>query len=441
MFKETANGGAASAGFVALAQATGDLSWVVVIGTACFLYFGALYGAPSRTAPRRNEEHTSPPRRPRVARNLVLGVIAFLLVDAAIFHSRLYPSILAPQSFAGRVTLLVDRERQRPLSPARRVLVVGDSRVAEGFWEQHADEVAGPGWNFINAAVAGSTPRVWSYMLREMDPAADRYDAIVVPIAYRDIEIVVAAGRNPPDYVDRALDIKLIAPLLRYTDAISFAPSFPSWSNQCRAAAACILRGSAYQSDVVDLIEHPLRRFHQLREKGGHDFSPSSYRGRSEDVTAAHYDQETETITVSDGFPEEVEAMLKRALKPPPAKQTGRWIVYREKWIGGILRRYARSHTRIVLVQLPRGPFVRRAMSPAEEESTVSTLVTSAKTILLDQDRFRHLEKPEFFFDAYHPNARGRIEITEGLVNEVVKHLGAGPVNGSSSKAGEGDAL
>ena len=414
---------------------------IVLIAVLCFLYFGAIYGAPSRKAAPRNEERSSAPRQPKVGRNLVVGVLAFLLVDAAIFHSPLYPAILAPQSFAGRVRFLVERERQRPSSVDKRVLVVGDSRVAEGFSERLAEEIAGPGWNFINVAIVGSTPRVWSYLLREIDPKADRYDVIILPVAYRDIEIVVAAAANPQDYVDRPLDIQLAAPLLRYTDAISFASSFPSWSNQCRAATASILRGTAYQADILNLIENPLRRVRQLKATQSFDVSPNRYTGRRQDVTAAEYDAENDTLTVPEGFPAEVEAMLRRSLAPPPAKQTGRWVIYREKWIGGILRRYAGSNTRIVLVQLPRGPFVRKARSAAEEESTVQTLATSANTILLEQDRFRDLEKPEFFFDAYHPNANGRRAITQGIVTDLLKHLAVQPDDAGDRQAGEDDAL
>lgn len=35
---------------------------------------------------------------------------------------------------------------------------------------------------FINLSVAGATPRVWYNLLRELDPAGDRYRAIVLPI-------------------------------------------------------------------------------------------------------------------------------------------------------------------------------------------------------------------------------------------------------------------
>ena len=36
----------------------------------------------------------------------------------------------------------------------------------------------------------------------------------------------------------------------------------------CRAVTACILRGSAYQSDVADLLEHPIARIESVQRVG-----------------------------------------------------------------------------------------------------------------------------------------------------------------------------
>ena len=49
------------------------------------------------------------------------------------FHSGLYVSILAPSSYAGRVEKITQPEKERAPSGLKEVLVLGDSRIAEGF--------------------------------------------------------------------------------------------------------------------------------------------------------------------------------------------------------------------------------------------------------------------------------------------------------------------
>ena len=77
-------------------------------------------------------------------------------------------------------------------------------------------------------------------MVREVDPTERRYAAIIVPygIGYE------------PNSAD-PLRISMTAPLLRYGDCFHFASGFQRWSGRFRAFIACILRGSAYQDDVV----------------------------------------------------------------------------------------------------------------------------------------------------------------------------------------------
>jgi len=43
----------------------------------------------------------------------------------------------------------------------------------------------------------------------------------------------------------------------------------------------------------------------------------------------------------------------------------------------------------------------------------------------LPQQTFDFLEKPEYYFDAYHLNAKGRQRFTETLVAELVRQLGS----------------
>src|SRR4029077_13313952 len=145
--------------------------WALIIGLAAVVYF-ALYL--SSTGPVRTTFPTEPTTSPRplhVARNLFLGIAAFICVDGAIFHSGLYVSMLAPSSYAGRVWRITRAEKERTLSGLKEVLVLGDSRIAEGFSATLANELgAAAGLKFVSLAEPAASANTWYYMVREVDP-------------------------------------------------------------------------------------------------------------------------------------------------------------------------------------------------------------------------------------------------------------------------------
>src|SRR5437016_823755 len=117
-----------------------------------------------------------------VARNLLLGLAAFICVDGVVFHTRLYTSILAPDSYAGRMAVITRAEKHRASSGLKEVLVLGDSRMAEGFSAAVANELSSvAGLKFVNVAEPACAVNIWHYVLREVDPTGRRYWAIVVP--------------------------------------------------------------------------------------------------------------------------------------------------------------------------------------------------------------------------------------------------------------------
>ena len=230
--------------------------WALIIGLAAVLYFAVYL---SSTGPVRTTfptEPTTSPRQLHVGRNLLLGIAAFICVDGAIFHSGLYVSILAPSSYAGRVGRITRAEKKRAPSGLKEVLVLGDSRIAEGFSATLANELGSPaGLKFVSLAEPAASANTWYYMVREVDPTTRRYSAIIIPygIGYE------------PNSAD-PLRISMTAPLLRYGDCFHFASGFQRWSGRFRAFIACILRGSAYQDDVVDLLAHPVARIRSIQQ-------------------------------------------------------------------------------------------------------------------------------------------------------------------------------
>jgi len=386
--------------------------WALIIGLAGVLYFAVYL---SSTGPVRTTfptEPTTSPRQLHVGRNLFLGIAAFICVDGVIFHSGLYVSILAPSSYAGRVVRITQAERERAPSGLKEVLVLGDSRIAEGFSPTLANELGSPaGLKFVDLAEPAASANTWYYMVREVDPTRRRYAAIVIPygIGYE------------PNSAD-PLRISMTAPLLRYGDCFHFASGFQRWSGRFRAFFACILRGSAYQDDVVDLLSHPVARIKsiQLADKMR---SRSEYKGRDYDLVGTSYNATTGQVTFAPKLTEAQRLAFRKSLIRPSQSDTEYSLKLQRDWIPRIMNRYSHSPTAIVLTPLPRGPFLELGGFSKGYESVLPTSVIQRTSFSLPGHTFEFLEKPEYYFDAFHLNAKGRQKFTETLVSELLGRL------------------
>ena len=383
--------------------------WALIIGLAAVLYFAVYL---SSTGPVRTTFPTEPTTSPvplHVARNLVLGIAVFICVDGAIFHSGLYVSILAPSSYAGRVAKITRAEKERAPSGLKEVLVLGDSRIAEGFSATLANEIGSPaGLKFVSLAEPAASANTWYYMVREVDPAARRYAAIIVPygIGYE------------PNSAD-PLRISMTAPLLRYGDSFHFASGFQRWSGRFRAFIASMLRGSAYQDDVVDLLAHPVARIKNVRQ-AAKMHSRSEYKGRDYDLVGTSYDASTGEVTFAPKLTEAQRLAFRKSLIQPSQSDTEYSLKLQRDWIPRIINRYSQSPTAIVLTPLPRGPFLQLGGLSRDYESVLPKSVIQETSFSLPGHTFDFLEKPEYYFDAFHLNAKGRQKFTETLVSELL---------------------
>jgi len=394
----------------------GRVRWLLVVALIAIVYI-ALYL--SSTGPLRTTFPTEPTTSPRplhVARNLLLGAAAFVCLDGVIFHTGLYASILAPDSYAGRVAVLTRAEEERPASGLKEVLVLGDSRMAEGFSTKMADELgSAAGLKFITLAEPASTANTWYYMLRKVDPSARRYWAVVVPYG---------VGYEPTSA--ESLRISMAAPLLRYGDCFTFASAFQQWSGRFRAFTACILRGSAYQGDVADLLAHPIKRVKRIQREPAMVHARVIYRGRDYDMVGTSYDPTTGQMTFPPRLTEAQREAIRKSLLQPSQSEMQYSLRLQRDWIPRILNRYSKSPTAIVLTPVPRGPFAELpAFSVAQRAGFPEVMVVHRTVLSLPQQTFEFLEKPDYYFDAFHLNAKGRQRFTEKLVTELVAHLGA----------------
>jgi hypothetical protein len=389
--------------------------WALIIGLAGVLYFAVYLSSTGSVRTTFPTEPTTSPRPLHVGRNLLLGIAAFVCVDGAIFHSGLYVSILAPSSYAGRVERLTLAEKKRAPSGMKEVLVLGDSRIAEGFSAILANELGSvAGLKFVSLGDPAASANTWYYMVREVDPTRQRYSAIIVPygLGYE------------PDSAD-PLRISMTAPLLRYGDAFHFASGFQRWSGRFRAFVACILRGSAYQDDVVDFLSHPVARIMNIQQ-ADKPHSGSEYKGRDYDLVGTSYDPSTRQVTFAPKLTEAQRLAFRKSLIQPSQSDTEYSLKLQRDWIPRIMNRYSDSPTAIVLTPLPRGPFLELGGFSKGYESVLPTSVIERTSFLLPERTFEFLEKPEYYFDAFHLNAKGRQKFTETLVSELMGLLRSG---------------
>jgi hypothetical protein len=397
-----------------------QLQWLLVVALVAVLYV-AIYS--SSTGPVRTKfpaEPSSSPQPLYVARNLLLGLAAFICVDGVVFHSHLYTSILSPDSYAGRMAGITRAERDRASSGLKEILVLGDSRMAEGFSAAIADNLSSAnGLKFVNLAEPASSVSIWDYMLRDVDPRRQRYRAVVVPygIGYE------------PNSADR-LRISMAAPLLRYADCFNFASAFQRWSGRCRAFTACILRGSAFQSDFIDFLEHPIERVRSLRREPKRLESRDLYKGKDYDIVGTSYDSKTGQITFPSRLTEAQREAIRDSLVKPSQSEIQDFLKMQRDGIQRILNRYSGSSTEIVLTPVPRGPFAGFPGASMTLHAVFPIVATKKTVFSLPEQTFNFLEKPEYYFDGFHLNAKGRQQFTETLVGELIGHLGSASSEG-----------
>jgi hypothetical protein len=387
--------------------------WILIVVLTAVLYFAVYL---SSTGPVRTSFPTEPTTSPaavHVARNLFVGIAAFICLDGVIFHSGLYVSVLSPDSYAGRIAAITQAEENRAPSGLKEVLVLGDSRIAEGFSASLANELSSSrGVKFVSLAEPAASANTWYYMVRKVDPTARRYSAIVIPYG---------VGYEPSSA--DPLRISMTAPLLRYADCFNFASGFQRWSGRFRAFAACILRGSAYQDDVADFLAHPFARIRSIRQAPARMRSREIYKGRDYDLVGTSYDPITGHVTFAEKLTEGQRFAFQKSLIQPSQADTEYSLKLQREWIPRIMSRYSNSDTAIVLTPVPRGPFVELPGFTEGNDSVVGREVIERANFSLPGNSFDFLEKPEYYFDAFHLNAKGRQRFTETLVRELMEHL------------------
>ena len=164
------------------------------------------------------------PQIRRTLFQLVLVVTAILAVPMAgdqWLIRGVYVHWLEPESTAGML-MLAEQLVAAQLRPDRRnVLVIGDSRIAEGFSQVTANQTAaGDHLNFVRLGLPGTTPRVWALLLQRLDPRRDRFQAVyLMAPSLRDEDIA-------EDFANRVLDNAYLGPILGLGNLHDYPDSF-----------------------------------------------------------------------------------------------------------------------------------------------------------------------------------------------------------------------
>jgi hypothetical protein len=149
------------------------------------------------------------------------------------------------------------------------------------------------------------------------------------------------------------------------------------------------------------------------------------YKGRNYDLVGTSYDPKTGRVTFSPRLTEAQREAIRKSLVQPSEAEIEYFLNLQRDWIPRIVNRYSNSPTAIVLTPVPRGPFRGLTGLSMATRAGLPSVLTQRTAFSLPEQTFDFLEKPEYYFDGYHLNAKGRQKFTETLVTELVGHLGS----------------
>jgi hypothetical protein len=329
------------------------------------------------------------------------AILFYFASEAAIFRTGWYEDWLEPNSTAGEVEYHMRWLKRAKPAKVPEVLIVGDSRMAEGFSALTAGAEVNGKLHFTNFGVPGSAPRVWYYMVRDADPDRNRFSTIAIAFdEYSDQDW----GEDPRN---RREDVNYLAGRLEIDDCFDFADSFPKTSLRPEILTQCFFKGVALRSDVqafLSDIPDRIARAKDWRNNGGGYIE--GYEGKPEELTGLTADLEKREINFPPGLKDWQTNTVRSTVLPEQVRQTGALTNYRKEWIGSIVDLYKGSNTRLVFFQIPRAPW------PIPEPSTrarfIESVAAQKNILIISPDTFKDLERPEVFADGLHLNKAGR---------------------------------
>jgi hypothetical protein len=142
-------------------------------------------------------------------------------------------------------------------------------------------------------------------------------------------------------------------------------------------------------------------------------------------MEGVNIDWTNRTVTVPPGFTDAQKAAYEYRFLNPRPPDRGIRTAYLHQWLGKIYEHYRGSKTRLIFMDLPRGPFVRPDQPALNPHSSVRELARQPGVILLPERLFQSLEQPRLFIDQMHLNGPGCAEFSSMIAKEVSHTLDA----------------
>lgn len=353
----------------------------------------------------------------------LVAVATVFLLDAAIFRNPFYIRWLEPESAAGNLELTLQSAADRKLCAPNRVLLLGDSQMTEGFSSKIAEETTGSDWQFVNAAVPGSTPRTWYYMLREIDPNRNRFTVVALPLPdYDDVDVPITYGGDHWDNdFDRELDAHWLAGELALKDVWTFPWSFRSYTRKSRMFVRTLFKGMLLRRDFRDFLSNPSSRIAKARTFAMHHAEWAyEYAGSPESLEGMRVSWSPLRISVPSSVSPSVADDVRNVYQRKP-QALGHMTEYRKRWLGGIVDYYRGFPVQVIFFRVPQRPIPVRYQWGRTLDFFLRNVENSSDAIVLDQHLFDDLEQPADYRDGSHLNRQGRLEFSRRLGMQISK--------------------
>lgn len=360
---------------------------------------------------------------------MAAALAIFALVDVAAFRTDLYRRVLDPSSTTGSFEAAIDQFRAFRSDANRDVLVLGDSRIYSAL-DPRAAARASARYRFLNGAVPGTTPRCWPFFLRAIDPASDRFAAVVISVdTYADDDSAIGSL----DGDDRPMDLRYVVLQTRLRDLPKLAGSFSDPRERVEHGIDLFLRGPELRDDFQALAADPLSRIGALQNaRGAKTYDPLAAHPREESLRGLRVDFALGTIEYPAGLSADERAAIATQVlhvaKPSPS-----YARYRLQWLAPIAARYANAGVPVFFVRIPTRPAHRQG-----NQIPSGSLVEIGREYharLIPAQRYIALEQPRLFADEDHLNRTGSLQFSRLLANDVTRLLGDPPATQVSRSA------
>jgi hypothetical protein len=348
---------------------------------------------------------------------ILATLIFFVAFEGLIFHTRLYPSILEPESTAGAMETALNNEMKRPKPDRNQVLAVGHSRMA--LLPRVANGMQpSTGYRFASVGLGGTTPRCWYYELRELDPIASRYAAILIP----------TDDFNEPDNYEepnnRELDTRYLISRLKLSDLGEYPWSFDDYKLKWATFADILFKGYVYKRDFLEFLSGTKGRIARVRLSNLYSSEwIYAYGGPEHSVAGLEVDWQHQVAHYPANFTPQQRKLIEDVLFQPRPPDAGQLSRYLRHWYGRILDHYHSSETKLIFLRVPRAP-VPPPERPPKLNSAIRQIASKPNVIVLDEHLFDSLERTDLFADPMHLTAEGMNRFSRILAAEVRRVLG-----------------